>query len=486
VTKPDHSGTAKGEASAGSDDAERLRAILETAVDGIITIDDQGVVETINPAAAEMFEYPIPEILGRDFKLLLPEPYQAEYESYLSQPRGTKGAQAIGYGREIAGQRKDGSTFPMEMSLAEVRLSRGRSFVGFVRDITARKEAEERTLAALKEVTDIKAALDEHSIVAVTDAAGKITHVNDKFCEISKYSRAELIGQDHRIINSRHHSQEFFRTLWATIGRGKVWRGEILNRAKDGSHYWVDTTIFPFLNAAGKPAQYVAIRTDITARKASEAQILMISEREQRRIGAELHDGLGQQLTALEFMCQSLKEDLRGREPALEQQAARIGQFLREAVAQTRALAHGLAPVNLKAIGLVEALAELARHATETGRIHCVFESSSALSAMDEESALHIYRIAQEAVNNAIKHSRAKEILITLAERNGRLLLEIGDNGKGLPRGKEPARGIGLQVMKHRAGVIGADLELESKPGKGVRISCMLTRNGNKHAPARR
>jgi PAS domain S-box-containing protein len=173
---------------------------------------------------------------------------------------------------EIRNKAKDGSFYWVDTTIVPFLGKNGRpyQYVAIRHDITNRKLAEEKLKSSLKEVNDINFALDQSSIVAFTDEKGKITKVNDKFCEISKYSREGLIGEDHRILNSGFHSKAFFKELWNTIGNGHVWKGEIRNKAKDGTYYWVDTTIIPFMNEKGKPYQYLAIRNDITERKKTE------------------------------------------------------------------------------------------------------------------------------------------------------------------------------------------------------------------------
>lgn len=148
-----------------------------------------------------------------------------------------------------------------------------------IQDLTIIKRNEIALEKSLKNVIDYKQALDAASIVAITDVKGIIQYVNDNFCKLSKYSREELIGQDHRIVNSGFHSKDFIRNIWRTISNGKIWNGEIKNKAKDGTIYWVNTTIIPFLNENNKPYKYLSIRYDITEQKHAEAEILKAVER---------------------------------------------------------------------------------------------------------------------------------------------------------------------------------------------------------------
>ena len=179
---------------------------------------------------------------------------------------------------------------------------------GSITDITKRKQMEEQLKDSLKELADVKFALDRSSILAITDARGRINEVNDQFCEISGYDRSELIGKTHRLINAGYHPPDFFREMWQTITRGEVWQGEIKNRAKDGSFYWVDTTIVPIVGESGELLQFVAIRNDITERKQAEAAL------------RQLNDALEQQV-------QVRTQELEQRAQELERSNAELEQF---------------------------------------------------------------------------------------------------------------------------------------------------------------
>lgn len=209
-----------------------------------------------------------------------------------------------------------------------------------------------------------------------------------------------------------------------------------------------------------------------TERRRLEREIMEAAEREQHRIGEDLHDGLGQQLTAIEMMCASLKTDVAARQPDLAAQVEQIGGMLREAVAQTRSMARGLVPVKDEPDALWASLIELADRTQALGRVKCCFECPRPVLVANNVVAGHLYRIAQEAINNAVKHSGASEVMVRLAEHKGAIELRIMDNGHGLASSR--AAGMGLRVMRHRAEMIVAELTIDSKPGRGVGISCVL------------
>jgi signal transduction histidine kinase len=208
------------------------------------------------------------------------------------------------------------------------------------------------------------------------------------------------------------------------------------------------------------------------ARKRLEEQILEISGREQRRIGQDLHDGLGQHLTGIELMTLCLEQALKSKSRPEAEQAAKISKHVREAIQQTKALARGLSPVELDRHGLMAALQELASSTCDLCRIDCSFECPQQVHVEDNVLATQLYRIAQEAVNNAVKHGRARKIIIRLmpAPRNTATLL-VRDDGAGFDQNLGNA-GMGLGIMRYRASVIAASLELCSSPGKGTEVRC--------------
>jgi two-component system, LuxR family, sensor kinase FixL len=211
----------------------------------------------------------------------------------------------------------------------------------------------------------------------------------------------------------------------------------------------------------------------VTERKRLEREIIEASSREQQRIGQDLHDSLGQHLTGITFLAKVLERKLAGKSLGEAQEAAEIGRLVMQALAQTRNLARGLFPAELERNGLVAALRELVTGIERTCSVKCSLQADEKIAVQDNVLATHVFRIAQEAMNNAVKHGRARHIEVTLAPKGDRIELTVCDDGNGFgPEAKMD--GLGLRIMHYRARRIGGALEVATTEQGGTRVTCLF------------
>jgi two-component system, LuxR family, sensor kinase FixL len=332
----------------------RASSIIETTVDGIITIDDAGTIQSFNAAAEEIFGYTAREVIGKNVKVLMPSPYQEEHDGYMRSYHDTGRRRIIGIGREVTGQRKDGSTFPMDLAVSEIQTGSTHTFTGIVRDIRERRRLEK--------------------------------------------------------------------------------------------------------------------------------EILDISEQERRRIGQDLHDGLGQMLTGIGLLSQNLNRQLKKEDSDHIHEAEEITELMKEADQYARDLARGLTPVDLEANGLSKALQRLSDNAERLFGVECSLHEAGTGLVHNAMTATHLYRIAQEAVSNAVRHGDADQIRIAFASGDDQIRVRVQDDGVGFDIGSIDGPGMGVHIMNYRARIIGGTLEISSTPDGGTTVTCTLPGNAQPDA----
>lgn len=471
-----------------------LAALVGSSDDAIIGVDFNATVISWNRGAEQVFGYRSEDVVGRSVLRLIPEERQSEEAEILSKVRAGQRVENF----ETIRLRANGREFDASVTVSPVEgpngIILGASKV--VRDITERKRLDAQLRASLREVNDLRTALDVHAIVAITDAAGRITHVNEKFCQISKYSKEELIGQDHRIVNSGYHPRSFFQDLWKTIARGQVWQGEIRNRARDGTFYWVETTIVPFLSAGGRPEQFVAIRADITGLKNAEESLraqaddLARSNRDLEQFAYIASHDLQEPLRAVAGCVQILQ---RRYSDQLDSKADELISHAVDGAKRMQQLIDGLlafsristksepfGPCDINQI-LAHVQKNLAILIAETGA-SITFDVLPTLNGDRSQ----LIAVLQNLIGNSLKFrsESTPEIHLGAREEGSEYVLSLSDNGIGISqdhferiflifqrlhtRREYPGTGLGLAVCKKIVERHGGRIWLESTVGKGT------------------
>lgn len=316
--------------------------------------------------------------------------------------------------------------------------------------------------------------------VVVVDAVGKILLCNPEAERLLKMNGAITSFHDWLQKQEKHLPDRGAEPSGTESPLLRAIRGEAIdsaemflqpNRPADG--VWLRATSRPLLDDSGRLHGAVMVFNDVTARKVLEKQIAEVSDREQRRIGQDLHDGVCQHLVSTSFACNLLAETLTEKGIAEAEQATEISRLIRDAIVQARNLARVLYPVELTTDGLVSALEDLAQNVRSSASIACRFSCDGTIKLPDEVAETNFFRIAQEAVNNAVKHSQAAEIAIELNAVDGWIMLNVLDDGIGFQRiaGK---KGMGLHIMESRARAIGATFDVRTRPTGGTVVSCSM------------
>jgi PAS domain S-box-containing protein len=482
--------------------ASRLAAVVQSSHDAIVAKDLNGIITDWNQSAERIFGYGPKEIIGKSVLTLIPKDRHSEEQDILKRIR--RGELVDHY--ETVRRRKDGTLINVSLTISPVKDLNGK-IIGIskiVRDITRQKRAEQR-LAEQSRLLDLS-----NEAILVRDPQDRITYWNRGANELYGYLPEEALGKvTHKLL--RTEFPESLKSIYKKLERDDRWSGELVHKRKDGtkvvvmSHWALDR------DGHGRSAFVLETNADITQRKQTEAalqrskemlekliqqrtralrvanaeleneisrrkglegQILEISDREQERLGQELHDGLCQQLTAIGFLARATALRLKNHRVVQTDDLEKIAKLINASVMDARNIARDLHKEEIDAAGFLPALEHLADR--QIWKTSCRLDLRTEVNIEDDNVASQLYRILREALINANKHARATQIVLEVRRLKNHLVFSVTDNGVGFNNKTKTGHGLGFPIMKYRAESIGARLELESPKRRGARVACYL------------
>jgi PAS domain S-box-containing protein len=460
--------------SALEESEKRFRAIFEQAAVGVAMIDSMtGRFITVNQRYCDMLDMTTEEMQATTFMAIT---HPDDLGPNLDLMDRMKAGKIRQFKLEKRLKRMDGGIIWVNLAVSAMWEpgSLPDRHVAVVEDITSTRQAE----AALKESEQMNRALLDHTsaLIVVTDNEGRITHLNQAVtkqfgCTVENVHL--MLPWETGVMRNEDAPKSKERFNHLLEGQENPPR-ELRLRGKDGKWHLVETRSTFTRRADGTIDRFIITGTDMTERRRLEQEVLKISEQEQANIGHNLHDGVGQTLTGIGSLLDSLEATLEGE---AKRATNRIRELMKQAVSEVRRMSHGLSPVAVQHRGLAGGLQLLAETIRINFRREAICEIDPGIVINDGDKEAHLFRIAQEAVNNALRHGKCTQILLRLArKREEECLLEIIDNGRGFKGGKSSQKsGIGLRVMGYRANLIGAEIDVQSKPRKGVTVSCTFS-----------
>jgi PAS domain S-box-containing protein len=471
---------------------EKLAALghaVESSTEPISITDLTNHVIFVNHAFELATGYSRDEILGKHASVLHSSRNPAKLADIILEET-RKG----GFVGEVWDRRKDGSEFPIFLSTSEVKNSAGEviGLMGIGRDMTERHRAE----AVLRESEERFRGLFQSAPIGIAlhDVEGRYLQVNSAYEAITGYKEKELHGFGSSAAITHADDVVNEREMFEALTRGHVesYRNEIRYVRKDRNVVSTMLTTSALRGSDGKIRYVISMIENITEQKNLERQMLEIAALERQRIGHELHDGLGQFLAGIAFKVKSLEVVLDASNGSLpvdrKGDVKVLSELMREALSQTRRLAHGLQPIELEGRGVILALSTLVEMSENMFDVDCNFSCNQTQLPLRPEAALALYRIAQEAIHNAVNHGAAKRIRVELAVRNGELNFSISDDGSGFRPPPAPAAatsetshvltggGMGLRIMEYRARAAGGQFQIRSNEPQGTHIVCTFPR----------